>query len=211
MIFDIAREVPAEMGAITAQAVAELWQTPEHGLAALGLGGYEVGNPAHKFAAAFALAQRAGVPLILHAGETEGAASIRDALTQGAVRIGHGVRCLEDAALVAELREKALPLEVCPSSNVCLGVVPTLAAHPLPQLIAAGLTVTLNSDDPPLFSTTLTEEYLRCAETFGYGADEFTQFVHTAVRVSQLPTATKTHLWAGIQTEIATLRQQYQV
>jgi len=77
-----------------------------------------------------------------------------------AVRIGHGVRCLEDADLVAELRERQIPLEVCPTSNVCLGVAPSFAEHPLPRLLDAGLYVTLNSIDPPMFGTTLTDEYL---------------------------------------------------
>ncbi|MCU0513980.1 MAG: adenosine deaminase [Anaerolineae bacterium] len=211
MIFDIAREVSPEAGLKTAEAMVALWSTPDHGLAALGLGGYEVGHPADKFAAAFALARAAGIPLILHAGETDGPASIRAALAQGAVRLGHGVRCYDEPALVAELRDRAIPLEVCPSSNVCLGVVPSLAQHPLPRLLADGLTVTLNSDDPPFFDTTLTQEYLRCADAFGFGAEVFVELVATAVRVSRLPEADKARLLADIHTETAALRRQYGV
>lgn len=210
-IFDIAREVPPEHGAITADAVIDLWRTPDHGIAALGLGGYEVGYPPEKFADSFARARMAGVPLILHAGETEGPESIRGALAQGAIRIGHGVRCLEDPVLTAELRDRMIPLEVCPSSNVCLGVVPALDQHLLPRLLADGLTVTLNSDDPPLFATTLTDEYLRCAEAFGWSADVFIALNATAVRVSRLPDADKDRLWAAMQREIAALRQQHGV
>jgi len=210
-IFDIAREVPPEHGAITADAVIALWRTPDHGIAALGLGGYEVGYPPTKFADSFARARAAGVPLILHAGETAGPASIRGALEQGSLRIGHGIHCLDDPALTAELRDRGIPLEVCPSSNVCLGIVPTLDQHPLPRLLAAGLTVTLNSDDPPLFATTLTDEYLRCAETFGWSADVFSTLNAAAVRVSRLPEADKARLWTTMQREIAALRQQYGV
>ncbi len=107
------------------------------GVAALGLGGYEVGNPVAPYRAAFALAREAGLPCVLHAGETAGPASIWEALETGhSRRIGHGVRCLEDERLVAYLREHCIPLEVCPTSNVCLKVVDHYAAHPLPTLLA---------------------------------------------------------------------------
>src|SRR5690606_15137665 len=106
------------------------------GVVALGLGGPEVGNPPEKHAAAFQDAREHGLPAVPHAGETVGPESIRGALhTLSARRIGHGVRCLEDPALVAYLRETQVPLEVCPTSNVCLKVAPSFAAHPLPGLL----------------------------------------------------------------------------
>ena len=89
--------------------------------------------------------------------------------------------CLEDSALVAELRERQIPLEVCPTSNVCLGEFPTMQEHPLPRLADEGLYVTINSDDPPMFNTTLTDEYLSIAHTFGYDADDLEWFVMNAV------------------------------
>lgn len=167
----------------------------DRGVSALGLGGPEVGYPPELFERAFAVGREAGLPSVPHAGETEGAASIRGALRAlDAVRIGHGVRCLEDADLVAELREKQIPLEVCPTSNVCLGVAPSFAEHPLPRLLDAGLYVTLNSDDPPMFGTTLTDEYLKSADAFGFGAGEVRDLVVRAAEATLLPRADKLQL-----------------
>jgi len=147
------------------------------------------------FERAFAVARDAGLPSVPHAGETEGAASIWGALRAlNAVRIGHGVRCLEDAELVAELRERQIPLEVCPTSNVCLGVAPSFAEHPLPRLLDAGLYVTINSDDPPMFGTTLTDEYLKAADAFGFGAGEVRDLVVMAAEASLLPPEDKARL-----------------
>ncbi|MGB5526398.1 MAG: adenosine deaminase [Gemmatimonadota bacterium] len=158
------------------------------GVSALGLGGPEVGYPPELFERAFAVAREAGLPSVPHAGETEGPESIRGALRAlDAVRIGHGVRCLEDAELVAELRDRQIPLEVCPTSNVCLGVAPSFAEHPLPRLLDAGLYVTLNSDDPPMFGTTLTDEYLEAADAFGFGKGEVRDLVVRAAEATLLP------------------------
>lgn len=197
LIIDIARETSPEDGV----AVAE-WVIDSYGEAvvALGLGGMEVGHPPEKHAAAFARARAAGVPLVLHAGETAGPPSIWGALAQGACRIGHGVRALEDPRLVDELRARQIPLEVCPTSNVCLGVVPAIEAHMLPQLLAAGLYVTLNSDDPPLFGTTLTDEYLAAARVFGLGQDALVGLARNAVRAALLPRTARAALEAELRT-----------
>jgi adenosine deaminase len=165
------------------------------GVSALGLGGPEVGYPPELFERAFAVAREAGLPSVPHAGETEGPASIRGALRAlDAVRIGHGVRCLEDADLVAELRERQIPLEVCPTSNVCLGVAPSFAEHPLPRLLDAGLYVTLNSDDPTMFGTTLTDEYLKAATAFGFGTGEVREMVLRAAAATLMPAEDKASL-----------------
>lgn len=209
LIVDIAREVEPALGMITAEWVRD-WHG--RGVEALGLGGYEVGYPPERHAEALRLVQAAGVPCILHAGETEGPASIWSALKVGqSIRIGHGVRCLEDAALVAELKARQIPLEVCPSSNVCLKVVPALARHPLPKLVDQGLYVTVNSDDPPMFNTTLTDEYLRIAEMFGYGPADLKQFVLNAVRASLLPEAERKALVSEFTTEFARLRVEHSI
>ena len=107
-----------------------------------------------------------------HAGETKGADSMVEVIqaTQP-VRIGHGVRCLEDRNLVNELRDRQIPLEVNPTSNICLGIFPSLDEHPLPQLLDEGLYVTINSDDPPMFGTTISEEFYRCSKAFGFNKD----------------------------------------
>jgi len=189
MIYDIAREVSPEDGLDVARWVCDAYHTPDSGIAALGLGGYEVGHPPEKFAESFALARERGVPLVLHAGETAGPESIHSALMLGAVRIGHGVRCLEDVALTQALIATQTPLEVCPSSNVRLGVFPSLTDHPIQRMIDAGLYVTLNSDDPPMFDTTLTDEYLRCAETFAWTAETIDALIANAARAALLPDA----------------------
>jgi adenosine deaminase len=195
LIIDIAREVPPEAGLQVADWVIDAYGD---GVVALGLGGTEVGHPPEKHAAAFARARDAGVPLVLHAGETMGPASIWGALEQGSLRIGHGVRCLEDPALVEELRARQIPLEVCPTSNVCLGVVPAFAAHPLPRLLDAGLYVTLNSDDPPMFNTTLTDEYLRSAAAFGFDHAAIAGLVRNAAGATLLPPAQAAALQARV-------------
>ena len=207
LIIDISRERPAETGLQVADwainAIAD-------GVVALGLGGPEVGNPPEKFQAAFDRARAAGLPSVPHAGETVGAASIWGALRAlDAVRIGHGVRCLEDPALVEELRARQIPLEVCPTSNVCLGVAPSMAEHPLPQLLAAGLYVTLNSDDPPMFNTTLTGEYLAAAGAFQLNADDLERLTLNAVRAALLPTTDRTALEAQFVAEFAQLRAEH--
>jgi adenosine deaminase len=165
------------------------------GVSALGLGGPEVGYPPELFRRAFDVAREAGLPSVPHAGETEGAASIRGALRHlDAVRIGHGVRCLEDPDLVAELRERQIPLEVCPTSNVCLKVSPSFAEHPLPRLLDAGLYVTLNSDDPPMFGTTLTDEYLKAAHAFGFDTADIQALVLRAATATLLSPGEKAKL-----------------
>jgi adenosine deaminase len=207
IVIDIARGVYAERGLLVADWAIE---GMGDGVVALGLGGPEVGNPPEDYTEAFARAYAAGLPSVPHAGETAGPESIWGALQAlHAVRIGHGVRCLEDPALVAELRERQIPLEVCPTSNVCLDVVPSLEQHPLPRLLAEGLYVTLNSDDPPMFNTTLTDEYLALPRAFGMGVDEIEALALQAVRASLLPEATRARLETEFTTEFARLRKEH--
>jgi adenosine deaminase len=169
LILDIVRGDPAERGLELAK-----WAVGAHGdgVCALGMAGIEGICPSDRYAEAFAYAHEAGLPVIPHAGETKGAESIWEALNvTNPVRIGHGVRCLEDSALVKELASKQIPLEVNPTSNVCLSVFPSLEEHPIAQMMDEGLYVTINSDDPPMFGTTLTDEFFRCSETFGFSQD----------------------------------------
>jgi adenosine deaminase len=155
---------------------------------ALGLGGYEVGFPPEQFASAFAIAREAGVPVVCHAGETDGPASIRGALDLlGSIRIGHGVRCLEDEELTNRLRDEKVVLEVCPSSNVCLGVFPAMEEHPLPELVQRGLSVTINSDDPALFGTTMTHELEIAASVLGMSIDAIRKTMGLAARSALCP------------------------
>ncbi len=203
LTLDISRDTSPEEGeTLAGWAVSGMGR----GVTSLGIGGPEVGNPPSKFARAFDVAREAGLPVVPHAGEVGGAESMWDAIrTTNPVRIGHGVRCLEDPALVEYLRERHIPLEVCPTSNVCLKVVPDLASHPLPKLMQAGLVVTLNSDDPPMFNTTLTEEYLKCAAAFGWDKDTVIGLVMTALEVSLLPEPRKSALRTRMEAEFANL------
>jgi aminodeoxyfutalosine deaminase len=207
LVIDIPRSISAEDGLLVAGWAIDAM---DDGVIALGLGGPEIGNPPEKFAAAFARARAAGMPSVPHAGETVGPESIWGALRAlDAVRIGHGVRCLEDRALVAELRERQIPLEVCPTSNVCLGVAPSIAEHQLPHLIAEGLYVTLNSDDPPMFNTTLTDEYLTVTSAYGWGAGELERLALNALRAALLPAAERAALEARFTAEFARLRAEH--
>ncbi|MEN8143460.1 MAG: adenosine deaminase [Gemmatimonadota bacterium] len=180
------------------------------GVSALGLGGPEVGFPPELFTEAFDIARRHGLRSAPHAGETMGAASVRGCVEAlHADRIGHGVRCLEDPRLVSRLRESQIPLEVCPSSNVCLGISPTMKAHPLPRLMEEGLYVTINSDDPPMFETTLTEEFLRAAEAFGFSHETVETLALNAARASFLPEDRRENLVTEMMREMADLKQEF--
>jgi adenosine deaminase len=153
----------------------------------LGLAGQEAGFPPEAFAETFAEARRQGLRVVAHAGEAVGAESIWSALEHLKVeRLGHGIRCLEDEALVQKLRELQIPLEVSPQSNYCLGIVDRTQPHPIRQLVDAGLYCTLNSDDPPMFKTNLVHEYLTLAEQ-GFSWDELWQLNLNTLEASFLP------------------------
>lgn len=161
---------------------------------ALGLAGEEW-RGTRPYAPAIRRAEAAGVPFIPHAGETCGPDVIWECLEVGAPpRIGHGVRSLEDPALVRELLRREVVLEVCPTSNVALGVVPSLSQHQLPQLLQQGVAITLNSDDPPMFGTTLTDELYRCSSEFRLDEDALCELQAEAARASCLPAASRASL-----------------
>jgi len=148
------------------RSVERAWRTLElarryadRGVIGIGLAGDEA-FPATPFAAVCDAARDTGLLLVHHAGEAAGPASIREVLDVGhAERIGHGIRILDDPDLVAEVRERRIPLEVCPSSNVALGFAPSLTEHPIGRLVEAGLLVTVNTDIPAIVDTTLAAEY----------------------------------------------------
>jgi adenosine deaminase len=204
-VFDIVRDVPETQDRVVEIALA----AREQGVVALGIGGKEVGFPAELFERSFERARQAGLPRVPHAGEISGPESIWSALRHlHADRLGHGVRCVEDPALVAYLREHQVPLEVCPTSNVRLGVYPDYAAHPLRQLWDQGLLVTVNSDDPPLFGTDLNREYQVLVDHFGFSAAELERISLNALRASFLPEAEKARLEDEFRTQFAQLREE---
>ena len=204
MIIDIPRVIPPAEGD---RMVG--WVIDHHGdgVVALGLGGPEVGHPPEKYRAGFELARDAGLPCILHAGETAGPESIWSALRiADSRRIGHGVRAIEDPQLVAYLKEKQIPLEVCPTSNICLKVYPSLQEHSLPPLLEAGLYITLNSDDPPMFNTTLTEEYLHCQQAYGWDRTQIEHLLFNAVEASLLPDFERAAMRADFKARFSALQ-----
>jgi adenosine deaminase len=207
LVLDISRQLSPDEGMVTAKWAVE---GMSDGVVALGLGGPEAGNPPEKFIAAFDLARSAGLHSVPHAGEIAGPESIWGALrVLKAERIGHGVNCLQDPVLVEELCRRQIPLEVCPTSNVCLKVVPDIESHPLPRLLAEGLLVTLNSDDPPMFNTTLTDEYLIAANVFHFGVKTIQKLVSNALRVSFLPLQQKIALEQRLSVDFSKLTAEH--
>ena len=159
----------------------------------LGLGGLEKGFPAGLFTESFAEARRAGLRTVAHAGEADGPESIWGAIDGLQVeRIGHGVRCIEDPALVETLRLRQIPLEVCPVSNYCLGIVKQGEMHPIREMFDAGLNCSINSDDPAMFSTSLNNEYMTLA-SLGFSWPELQQLNRNALDASFLGKAEKKH------------------
>ncbi|WP_163573068.1 adenosine deaminase [Fodinicola feengrottensis] len=182
-----------------------LWLAEKYaGVVAIGVAGEE-SYPLEPFAAVLEDAREAGIHLVHHAGEAEGAGSIREAIDRGHTeRLGHGIRVLDDNELVARVRDSQLALEVCSSSNVALGFAKSYADHPLPRLVDAGLTVTLNTDIPNVLGITLTDEFSRVREIFGYDDETLAGFSRAAVDASFAPASTRTRLHQQITSWLAT-------
>jgi adenosine deaminase len=189
-------DIPGEAGLEAADVTLDVaLRCRPDGLVSFGLGGPEVGVPRPQFAPHFAQARAAGLHSVPHAGESSGPQSIWDALDHlGAERIGHGIAAAQDAGLMQALVDRGIALEVCPTSNVCTRSVPSLADHPLPALVGAGVVVTINSDDPPMFATDLNNEYLVAASLLGLDAAGLADLARTAVRVSFLSQPAKVTL-----------------
>lgn len=204
-IIDIPREVTSEQADHYVDWVIRNYG---NGVVALGLGGYEPGNPPEKYARQFEKALAADIPIIPHAGETVGPESVWNAIKVcKPVRIEHGVRAMEDPALVDYLCEHQIPLDVCPTSNILLGVYPRFEEHALPRMLDAGLYVTLNSDDPPMFNSTLTDEYLKSAQAFGWDEPMLEKIALNGVRASMLPAKQKSAMEKRFKADFKKLRQ----
>jgi adenosine deaminase len=158
----------------------------------IGLGGDEARFPAELFADVFAFGRANGLHTVAHAGEAAGAQSVAAALDIGAERIGHGVRAIEDPTVVARLRESGIALEVSPTSNARTGVVPPSVEHPLHQLDASGVRITLDADDPAIFGTSISQEYALVAQRAGL--ETLRRFIANAADASFLPPAAKSAL-----------------
>jgi aminodeoxyfutalosine deaminase len=170
---------------------------PPAALVGFGLGGPEAGAHRAGFRAEFAAARAAGLHSVPHAGESVGPDEIWAAIDLlAAERIGHGVSAVADPRLLARLRDDRITLEVCPSSNVATGVVATLAAHPLPRLLAAGVPVVLGSDDPPMFGTTLLDEYRLARDGFGLTGEQIRALARASIDASFAPGPVRRRLLA---------------
>lgn len=164
------------------ESAAIMLRAPRGRMRGFGMAGDERQFHPRDFARPFAMMREAGFRLTAHAGEFEGPESIRAALDHLHVeRLGHGVRAIEDPALVARLVLEKIPLELCPGSNVALGVYPNLAAHPVAQLRDAGCVLTVSTDDPPFFHTTMADEYASLAAIHGFEERDFAKLARAAL------------------------------
>lgn len=169
----------ARLAAKCAQETAGDW------LVGFGMGGNELVHKQADFKYAFDMAAEAGLRLTSHAGEWGGAAEVRDAVFDlGVERIGHGIQSIDDMKLVEHLAEHEIVLEVCPGSNVALGACDSWAKHPIERLRAEGVKVTVSTDDPPFFHTTMCQEYDMLAHVFDWDDARFAQINRTAAEAA---------------------------
>ncbi|WP_372341252.1 adenosine deaminase [Streptomyces sp. CC224E] len=198
--FDIPGEAGLESAEETARLATDDALRPE-GLVSFGLGGPEVGVPRPQFKPYFDRARAAGLRSVPHAGETTGPETVWDALTYlGAERIGHGTSSATDPKLLAHLAEHGIPLEVCPTSNIATRAVRTLDEHPLRTFVDAGVPVSINSDDPPMFSTDLNTEYAVAARLLDLDEHGIADLAKNAVHASFLDEIGKARLMTEIDT-----------
>jgi adenosine deaminase/aminodeoxyfutalosine deaminase len=198
-IFDAIRHFGVEH---TRQVLRWAARLRPQGVVALGIGGDETRGPAKLFREIFREAREMGLHVVAHAGEACGPESVRQAVeTLGAERIGHGLTAARDPAVLALLRDRRIPLEVCLTSNVATGVLGRIEDHPMPRFLEAGLVVTLNTDDPAMFGTDLVSEYLLAARTFGLGRAQILHLSQDAIRAAFLSEEEKLDLLSLMPSE----------
>lgn len=203
-------DIPGEAGLAAAEETTRIaTQMAPDGLVSFGLGGPEIGVPRPQFKPYFDRAVATGLHSVPHAGETTGPGTIWDALTSlRAERIGHGTSATQDPRLLEHLAERAIPLEVCPTSNIATRAVETLESHPIGEMVKAGVLVTINSDDPPMFGTDLNTEYAIAARLLGLDAPGVAALARNAVKVSFLDDTGKSRLYEEIDAHLAAWQRQ---
>lgn len=203
LIASVNRHEPVSLGEEVAQLAVDRM---DRGIIGLDLAGGEAEFPGEEFAPLFKQAKDAGLRITIHAGEWGGPSLVNLAMdVLGAERIGHGVRTMEDPDTVAAARERQIPFEVCPTSNYQSGVVTGLHLHPLPAMIAAGLNVTVNTDDPGISQITLTDEYEVSSDQLGIPLGTLKSLILNAVEASFLTKDEKSELAGSIRTELDVL------
>jgi adenosine deaminase/aminodeoxyfutalosine deaminase len=206
-IFDAVRH----FGTAPAQRVFELAvRYKERNVIGVGIGGDEHRGPAEQFRALYDYAADNGLRRTVHAGESTGPGSIWDALNVGAERIGHGLRAVQDPDLMEVLAERQIPIEVCITSNVRTGCLPVLQDHPVRRMFEEGLLVTINSDDPAMFHTSLTREYEIAQDVFGFTDEHLRELARNSFEASFLPAERKSEALRHFDSEINRLEKQYQ-
>ncbi|WP_329564452.1 adenosine deaminase [Kitasatospora sp. NBC_01266] len=198
-------DIPGEAGLESAEETARLaLEVGAEGLVSFGLGGPEIGVPRPQFKPYFDRARAAGLRSVPHAGESTGPETVWDAIRElGAERIGHGTQSWRDPALLDYLGEHRIPLEVCPTSNLATRVVERIEEHPIKRFVDAGLLVTVNSDDPPMFGTDLNSEYRVAAELLELDEAGVAALAKNAVEASFLDQAGKARIAGEIDDHLA--------
>lgn len=179
------------------------------GILGIGLDSQEQGYPANRHKPAFDRAAELGFRRVAHAGEDVGPESVWGALQSLKVeRIDHGVRSIEDPALVRHLAETQVPLTCCPVSNIALKVFPNMQSHSLKRLMDAGVFVTVNSDDPPMFHTDVVNDYVQVTDTFGFTADEVEKLARNSFRAAFMDETTRAGYLDHLDAAVAELRAE---
>jgi adenosine deaminase len=176
----------------------------DRGVVSIGAANDERGYPLAPFAAAISTATAAGLAFAPHAGELVGPDAVREALELGARRIEHGIRAVDDPSVVAQLAAQGVCLDVCPTSNVLLGVVPSFDVHPLPALLRAGVPCTINADDPTILEVGILDEYTLAREQLGLDDEELAACARTSIQFSALDATAKAHAFDAIDAWLTT-------
>lgn len=199
LVADLVRDFGPEKGAIT---LAEITEAKNLGVIGIGIGGSEHDFPPEPYRSIYEQARNIGFQTSAHAGEAAGAESIWGVIKALRVdRIGHGTRAEEDDALLDYLAEQRIPIEMCPLSNVCIGVVKSIDEHPVRRYFERGLLVTVNTDDPKMFGNSLAEEYQLLVERLGFSQDEIRKLIMNAIQASWLPDEQKADLAASFEAD----------
>lgn len=209
LIVDLIRDHGPEIGM---RRLEELTPYLGRGLIGITIGGSEQYHPPEPYAEVYSRAKELGYRLSAHAGEAAGAESIWGAIRKlGVERIGHGMRANEDASLVAYLKEKRIPLEMCPISNVKTGVCGSIASHPIKKYYDEGLMVTVSSDDPAMFGTSITDEYLALTEQLGFSLNDLKQLSMNGIEASFMPDSDKVDMRGLFEREWKSLLDKYKL